>query len=115
MRTIAHYIALGCFIFWLMPLGRFIAPSKEQQACGGQRAICLCSLNMAKPSAKMEGAQYSRTAAAPQKSMSAGASHDLECASMDLTMSARLRMACAHQPDFYFLLIDRSIDAVPKA
>src|SRR5262245_15978819 len=39
IRTILAFV----FLLWLLPLGIFIAPSKEKLLCDGQRAICLCS------------------------------------------------------------------------
>lgn len=43
-------LTLTAFVFfvWLLPLGIFIKPSQEKIACGGQRAICLCSHQQAK-------------------------------------------------------------------
>lgn len=36
------------FFIWLLPLGVFIKPAHEKIACGGQRAICLCSHSASK-------------------------------------------------------------------
>lgn len=37
-----------CFsvIVWLLPLGVFIKPSEEKVACGGKRALHMCTMNM---------------------------------------------------------------------
>jgi hypothetical protein len=43
MRKIIPLLAVCLFFIWLLPLGVFIKPSQEKIACGGQRAICLCS------------------------------------------------------------------------
>jgi hypothetical protein len=47
MRQVAVFITVLFFI-WILPLGVFIKPSQEKVACGGQRAICLCSHTEAK-------------------------------------------------------------------
>lgn len=43
MRRLTSLLAVMLFFIWILPLGAFIKPSQEKFACGGQRAICLCS------------------------------------------------------------------------
>ncbi len=43
-RIFSIFILLAFFV-WIIPLGAFIKVSQEVKVCGGQRAICLCSIN----------------------------------------------------------------------
>jgi hypothetical protein len=43
MRYLVSVLTALLFFIWILPLGIFIKPSQEKIACGGQRAICLCS------------------------------------------------------------------------
>ena len=36
------------FFAWLLPLGAFIRPAQEGTACGGKRAMHMCSMGMAR-------------------------------------------------------------------
>ncbi len=48
-----------CFILWILPLGFFIKPAQEKTACGGQRAVCMCSHDYAKADTKpINGFQF---------------------------------------------------------
>ena len=52
IKPIISLSSLFLFTVWIMPLGAFITPEKEEKACNGQRAICLCSQLLAKQRAK---------------------------------------------------------------
>lgn len=43
MRHFANIVVIVIFLVWILPLGIFIKPEKEEKACNGQRAICMCS------------------------------------------------------------------------
>jgi hypothetical protein len=43
MQRLTATVSTFAFLLWILPLGVFIAPSKEKILCGGQRAICMCS------------------------------------------------------------------------
>ena len=54
-KALLSFIVIAFFI-WLLPLGVFIKPSQEKTACGGQRAICMCQVQMTKSQSKpLEG------------------------------------------------------------
>ncbi len=42
MQSFIKFFILTCFCLWLIPLGQFIKKDRQEQACGGQRAICMC-------------------------------------------------------------------------
>jgi hypothetical protein len=48
MRYLVSVLTALLFFIWILPLGFFIKPYQEKVACGGQRAICLCSNMQAK-------------------------------------------------------------------
>lgn len=46
-RFIASFLTL-CIFFWILPLGNFIKPVQEKTACGGGRAMHMCTMGMGK-------------------------------------------------------------------
>ena len=44
LKRLTALSVISLFSFWLIPLGSFIKPSQEKTACGGQRAVCCCSV-----------------------------------------------------------------------
>jgi hypothetical protein len=44
MRQAAAILTFAGFFMWIQPLGAFIAPSAEDTACGGRRAVHMCSV-----------------------------------------------------------------------
>lgn len=57
-KRIVSAVLLAVFMFWIIPLGAFIGPELEKQACNGKRAICMCSHGPAHQTAKAEGLQF---------------------------------------------------------
>jgi hypothetical protein len=117
MRVLIHLCLLGCFILWLVPLGRFIDRANEDKACGGQRAICQCSARLNVPSPKAEQAQYARAGGQHSpRPISGGGGHELEHFAMASTpMTSGNSSFGPHALRLYALLIDRKIDIIPKA
>ena len=67
MFQFIRYLILFCFTLWIVPLGAFIAPEKEGKACGGQRAVCLCSHYLKKATAPNAGKQFASAGANSQE------------------------------------------------
>jgi hypothetical protein len=112
-------LILVCFFVWLLPLGVFIKPSHEQTACGGQRAICLCSHSLVKSSAHDAGkiAFSSSSGAHKERSLSGGVSagnyfvrNNAPVASVRFS-----RLHFSDSPHSYSLLICASLEHIPKA
>ncbi|MDP2652900.1 MAG: hypothetical protein Q8Q08_02590 [Candidatus Omnitrophota bacterium] len=73
---ILYVIIIFCFCAWLLPLGIFVSPSKEDKVCGGRRAVCLCT----HASADQSGGQQNKGVTLskpgiPKDSESSGGSH----------------------------------------
>lgn len=47
MKQAAAILTFAAFFLWIQPLGAFIAPSAEDTACGGRRAVHMCSVQFA--------------------------------------------------------------------
>jgi hypothetical protein len=92
MRRWISLILLVVFFSWIVPIGVFIAPSKEKLLCDGQRAICLCSHS---------GGSFSAS------------QYDL--AALFIDENSRSLLYLSRAQSFYQLLVCRSIDHVPKA
>ena len=110
-------LIIACFLLWLLPLGRFIDRAHEAQACGGQRAICLCSTQFKAVQAKAERpAGYAHQQGHNQQRSAAGAaSHDLEFSIDKLVLAPKIFLPLHEPSHLYSLLISRLIDSVPKA
>lgn len=78
LKRCFSFFTVLLFFIWILPLGVFIKPSQEKQACDGQRAICLCSHLLAKQAAKAAGKILLKNGASSstQKESSGGVSHD---------------------------------------
>lgn len=117
-KTALSFITI-VFVLWLLPLGVFIKPAQEKTACGGQRAICLCSHRgeaaaKAKP---MEASTTYKSAAASQKEAvpAGGAAHYFVAAQ---TVDAQMLIAAACLEQQYLHYKDpflSTLDHVPKA
>lgn len=44
-KAVALFSAISIFA-WILPLGNFIKPSQEKTACGGGRAMHMCTMGM---------------------------------------------------------------------
>ena len=87
MHRLTAIFLTAVFILWLIPLGIFIAPSKEQLLCGGQRAVCLCSGKTAKTAVdNTVGEVTVKSSGAPQKEQnpSGGGVHSFTLAARNI-------------------------------
>lgn len=50
IRSTAAFLSL-CMFLWVLPLGNFIKSSQEKEACGGGRAMHMCTMGMGAPKA----------------------------------------------------------------
>ena len=117
MKHLTHTILILSFCLWLIPLGRFISHDREAQACGGQRAICLCSKNLTQAKSNHGGKiEWSTNSAHhDQRAPSGSSGHDLELATAPLLIIERIVANTAPQALTYPLLVNRPIDVIPKA
>lgn len=97
-----------------MPLGAFIAPSKEALACGGKRAICLCTHLMGKERPKVQSTVAKRAASTHKEESAASSPHFLSAAGF---VSHEVKITPHHLPSkvLYRIFVDRSREPVPKA
>jgi hypothetical protein len=72
MKQITALSTIILFFVWILPLGVFIRPSQEKLACGGRRAVCLCS--HMDPQSKAKPAQGCSLQANPNANEEANAS-----------------------------------------
>jgi hypothetical protein len=71
-RLVATVTAFLFFV-WLIPMGIFIKAAQEKIACGGQRAICLCSHQQAKlKNNPAEGYSFQNNSANSKESNASG-------------------------------------------
>ena len=110
-------VALICFLVWIIPLGAFISIDKERLACGGQRAICLCSTSLAGHPSGGEGkiAMIKSPGLDKESGSSGSPGHEFLSAilSFDIKKNGSNRFELA---SFYsYPLVCRSIESVPKA
>jgi hypothetical protein len=97
MRIISLMVT-SIFFIWLLPLGVFIKPTQEKLACGGKRAVCMCSATDPKSSQKpIEGIQFKANNAASQKEApsSGGAGHYF--LAMDLAADLKVSLAMSQK------------------
>ena len=113
MRRFVATTSLILFVVWILPLGAFIDPAKEGKACGGQRAICLCSHLQGQhgPHKPM----IANTDAHKEEGPSGGANHDfLVAVRSSLRDPSAASVISTNIPAYQFLCL-RNIDHVPKA
>ncbi|MBP6343290.1 MAG: hypothetical protein KA403_05110 [Candidatus Omnitrophica bacterium] len=115
-RLIATITAFLFFV-WLIPMGIYIKASQEKTACGGQRAICLCSHQQAKVKGNpAEGYNFKNGSANNKESNASGggAGHYFLAAHLPIknSLSSSLfesRMVLAYRNPFL-----KSIEHIPK-
>jgi hypothetical protein len=114
MKKLVPALAVLCFLSWLLPLGRFIDPSKEAKVCGGQRAICLCS-HQHRAHKPLEGVVFTTTSSASQEQSGFGSCHDFEIAKAVLIGASAESLDYFSNTSLYSLILSRRNDSVPKA
>ncbi|MDE1920853.1 MAG: hypothetical protein KGJ09_02425 [Candidatus Omnitrophica bacterium] len=76
MHKILPSLCLAGFVLWIMPLGYFIKPSEQKLFCGGQRAMCMCSIFLPKaPDKAMEHGVVLKTGASNNKENMGGSNY----------------------------------------
>ena len=102
------------FFVWLLPLGAFIDPSKEGWICGGQRAVCLCSLILKSQSKRRTIILFKSNSETQKEKLSPSSSEYLPSASVEDFKNLREGLALAQDQLLRDLLVCRSIEHVPK-
>jgi hypothetical protein len=113
MRRWTSVVLTVAFILWILPLGIFIAPSKEKLFCDGQRAICMCS-HIGKHHPAPAGESFSK--ADDQKEDGAGfSSTHYDALAQAGAHDVQILAPNASREIFYSLLISSPVEHVPKA
>ncbi len=109
-------IILLCFFIWILPLGAFIRVTDEQEVCGGQRAICLCSHHLAKNKSSSHGKVVIVNPGGVNKEAGSagGPGHDFLLENRKDIANSSISNYFEKIPNLYNLLISKSIDHVPK-
>ena len=117
MQRFISFITLFIFFVWILPLGAFIDPSVEQKVCGGQRAICLCSHQLA----KQEGYDHGKTMTISnpgvnkEATSASGASHNFLLPSFYYQPNLLVSTFSKQERSFLNLLFSKEVEHVPKA
>ncbi len=102
------------FLLWLIPLGAFIDPAKEGWVCGGQRAICLCSL-VAKSHGRHSAAISFKTNPQTQKEkLNPSSNHYLVLSRGMNFKNIQESFSLNEDSTLYHLLVSRTVEHVPK-
>ncbi|MDO8580748.1 MAG: hypothetical protein Q7S13_04645 [Candidatus Omnitrophota bacterium] len=102
------------FFVWILPLGVFIKPEQEKQACNGQRAICLCSSHLAKNTDQTAVKIFSPGSAHAHEKSPSGSSHDfLVSNSLNDFIEQQSALMFSTVVSYQFNLV-KAIDPVPK-
>jgi len=115
MKCLARTFTIIFFFAWLLPLGVFITPSQEKIACGGKRAICLCSHKPDQGKVAHEATQTPsyQSGASQAHELASGTFHPFESFAFNLNVVAK--SAALNPYRFhYFFRSNHRIDHVPK-
>lgn len=115
MRRLTTFISGFLFIIWCLPLGAFIKPEKEKEACNGRRAVCLCTHLIKKQQKQQTVKVFLKSGHQAEKESSVSSSHHLDLAARNTPESFGKERFSAEAFALYSRLIIRSIDHVPKA
>ena len=118
MPRFIHTAVAFVFLVWILPLGVFIKPWQERVACGGQRAICLCSHRTAKPQNKVVekiSLKINGSSVQKEEGSTGGVSHFFLVQHNNRVQSS-YHTAFSHHPFFlYACPHDQAVEHVPKA
>jgi len=115
MRSFSAAFTAILFFIWILPLGVFITPEQEAQACNGQRAICLCSHLMGQAQAPDDGKiVFQNTASSTNKENSSANSHYFLSALNPQNTSTCFAILHKNTQPAYARIILRAIEHVPK-
>jgi len=111
-RIIATTLVI-IFLAWILPLGVFIAPSKEKMFCDGQRAICMCSHMAAKHKHTDSVETFAKAENSQKESHGFSSSHYDSIVAVN-SHDTQAFLYCSLQQNFYKLLVSRAVEHVPK-
>ena len=118
MQRLVTLLIVGLFFIWILPLGVFIKPSQEKIACDGQRAICLCHMQVAKAHSSGHSDKpmlaHNNGSNKEAASSGGGANQFLACAILN-GVNERISRYFGSPQHIPSLLLVRNIDHVPKA
>jgi hypothetical protein len=118
IRTAASILTL-CMFLWVLPLGNFIKTSQEKSACGGGRAMHMCTMGMGKvkaPTSDASKISFTNPGSVEKtnKPSSGSAGNDFA----DLTSIHASKGLCADLNELQFIFPKQSyifkLDPVPK-
>ncbi len=115
MKHFVGFFTIALFFLWLLPLGIFIKPAQEKIACGGKRAICLCSHKPqeGKPAHAAEAQTSYQSGIAQVHELASGVAHAFESVSLQLNVISKSSALNPYRFDYSFRKISR-IEHVPK-
>lgn len=112
---ILSFTIVAIFMTWLVPLGFFIKPAQEKTACGGQRAICLCSSNSKLKSAAAPAVTLKTVdSSSHSKENSGGGQHEYLAAGASLVLPVTTS-GFIRESFLKIASLIKIIDHVPKA
>ncbi len=105
------------FFIWILPLGAFIAPEKEEAACNGQRGICLCSHLIAKHVAEtvaQAGSVFKSGGAAQKEKNGFSSLNDFLVLKQSFSHNILIKACSKELASSYQYAFIRPIDHIPK-
>lgn len=115
MRRIISTLMAFLFFIWILPLGAFIRPEKEEKACNGQRAICLCSHLLAKHRPQQVASSVLKSGAgAAQKESTGPASHFFLSPDNIIRLSVNENIFFSDDILLYISAVLRPVEHIPK-
>lgn len=114
MSRIISAVTLILFTVWILPLGIFIAPSKEKLACAGQRAICLCSMKMAKSNKTSEKISFASDTETAKEEGASSSGHYFLLLSLRNHLQNNISQYFVQNAFFHKTSFRKAIEHVPK-
>lgn len=102
------------FIVWILPLGAFIKPEQESEACNGRRAICLCSHLLGKALDKQLGKVLLKQYAGGLQKENASSSPDFVLPRIVKNSDSRMIRFQDLNEDIHSFLYIASVEPVPR-
>ncbi len=115
MKHFVSFFTIIVFFLWLLPLGVFIKASQEKIACGGKRAICLCSHKPeeGKPAHAAEAQTSYQSGFAQVHELASGVTYPFESVNLRLNIASKSSSLNFYRFEYSFRKSQR-IDHVPK-
>jgi len=115
MRRIISTLIIFLFFIWILPLGAFIRPEKEEKACNGQRAICLCSHLLAKHRPQQVASSLLKNGTGTaQKESPGSASHFFIFPDNIIRLAVNKNVFFSDDILLYISAVPRPVEHVPK-